>query len=72
MTPTAGPGATVAEAAERVRAECLDAAISAYEDAGLRGLCAEGRWEAAIGAVRRLDLAPALLDSCGGDPHASR
>ena len=43
-------------AAETVRAACLDAAIEAYEDAGIRGLCAEGRWEAAVAAIRQLDL----------------
>ena len=42
--------------AERVRAACLEAASRAYEDAGIRGLCAEGRWEAAVDAMRRLDL----------------
>lgn len=30
--------------------------LEAYEDAGVRGLCAEGRWEVAIDAMRRLDL----------------
>jgi hypothetical protein len=41
---------------ETVRAACLDAAIRAYEDAGIRGLCADGRWEAALAAIRQLDL----------------
>ncbi len=45
-----------AAAAERMRAACLDAALRAYEDAGIQGLCAEGRWEAAVAAVRRLDI----------------
>jgi hypothetical protein len=44
------------EALERVRRACVEAAQRAYEDAGLRGLCAEGRWEAAIDAMRALDL----------------
>jgi hypothetical protein len=44
------------EALERIRRACLEAAQRAYEDAGLRGLCAEGRWEAAIDAMRVLDL----------------
>ena len=48
-------------AAESVRAACLDAAIEAYEDAGIRGLCVEGRWEAAVAAIRQLDLS-AVLD----------
>lgn len=42
--------------AEAVRAACLAAAREAYEDAGLRGLCAEGRWEAATGAIAACDL----------------
>lgn len=42
--------------AEVVRAACLKAATEAYEDAGIRGLCEEGRWEAAAGALQSLDL----------------
>jgi nucleotide-binding universal stress UspA family protein len=45
---------------ERVRAACLDATLVAYEDAGIRGLCAEGRWEAAVAAIRHLDLSSVL------------
>lgn len=48
---------SIDEVAEAVRTACLRAAEAAYEDAGVQGLCAEGRWEAAIGAIRRLDLA---------------
>lgn len=35
----------------------LDLLLDAYEDAGLQGLCGEGRWEAAVGAVRAVDAA---------------
>ena len=42
--------------AETVRAACLDAARQAYEDAGILGLCADGRWEAALSAIRQMDL----------------
>jgi hypothetical protein len=42
--------------AEAVRAACERAAISAYEAAGIRGLCEEGRWEAAVGALQSIDL----------------
>jgi hypothetical protein len=52
-----------AEAAELVRAACLEAAEAAYEDAGIRGLCAEGRWEAAVGALQRLDVTALLRDA---------
>lgn len=40
-----------------LRQACLQAAADAYEDAGLRGLCAEGRWECALDAMRAVDLA---------------
>ena len=42
--------------ADSVRESCIKAAIRAYEDAGISGLCAEGRWELAIQAMRRLDV----------------
>jgi hypothetical protein len=44
------------ELAEAVRAACVAAAERAYEDGGVRGLCAEGRWELAVDAMRDLDL----------------
>lgn len=50
------------EALERVRRACLEAAQRAYEDAGLRGICAEGRWEAAVDAMRALDLRTIAAD----------
>ncbi len=42
--------------AEAVREACIDAAVQAHLDAGFAGLCAEGRWEAAVDAIRSLDL----------------
>lgn len=64
---------TPEELAEAVRGACLEAARGAYEDAGLSGLCAEGRWELALEAIRGLDLEPlarrlhstSAWDSCG-------
>jgi hypothetical protein len=56
--------------AERVRAACIEAALQAYEDAGLQGLCAEGRWEVAVGAMRTLDLQ--TLIQADADDSASR
>ena len=35
-------------------------ALDAYEDAGIRGLCTEGRWEAAVDAMRLLDTSVLL------------
>jgi hypothetical protein len=48
--------------AKRIRAACLEAVLQAYEDAGMQGLCAEGRWEAAISALKTVDLAPLLRE----------
>jgi len=42
--------------AEAVRAACFDAATKSYEQASISGLCGEGAWEAARGAIRTLDL----------------
>jgi hypothetical protein len=39
------------ELAEAVKAECKRAVQAAYEDAGAAGLCDEGRFEAALGAI---------------------
>ena len=44
--------------AEVVREACMRAALEAYESAGISGLCAEGRWELAVQAIRILDLEP--------------
>jgi hypothetical protein len=46
--------------AKRIREKCVEAILQAYEDAGIQGLCAEGRWETAVGALRTLDLMPVL------------
>jgi hypothetical protein len=42
--------------AERVREACLEAALGGYENASISGLCREGAWEAAISAIRMVDL----------------
>jgi hypothetical protein len=42
--------------AKRIRDACLEAVLQEYENAGVQGLCAEGRLEAAVGALRTLDL----------------
>ena len=47
--------------AEAVRAACLQAALDAYEQGGLAGMCAEGRWEMATDAIRALKLEELML-----------
>ncbi len=54
--------------AEVVRSACLKAAADAYEDAGLQGLCAEGRFERALDAVRELDLARVVAEALAPAP----
>lgn len=46
--------------AEVVREACMRAALEVYESAGISGLCAEGRWELAVQAIRVLDLEPLI------------
>lgn len=49
-----------AAVAEATRAACLEAMIRAYEEGGLSGLCAEGRWDLAVDAVKSLNLLEVL------------
>jgi hypothetical protein len=46
--------------AEAVRDACVRAALDGYEQAGMSGLCAEGRWEMAVDSMSSLDLAAVL------------
>jgi glutamate formiminotransferase/formiminotetrahydrofolate cyclodeaminase len=43
--------------AEAMRDALIQAGLAAYEDAGFSGLCHEGRWEAAVAAMRGVDVA---------------
>jgi len=42
--------------AEIAKEACIQAALRGYESASISGLCREGAWEAAISAIRMLDL----------------
>lgn len=46
--------------AEAVRKACVEAALTAYEDAAMSGLCHEGAWECAVDAMRSLDVAAVI------------
>lgn len=54
--------------AEAVREACRLAVAEAWEDAGVQGLCVEGRCEVAIGAIERLDLGAIVERALGADP----
>lgn len=42
--------------AKAVRDGCYSAAITAYEDASIDGLCHDGAWECALEAMRSIDF----------------
>jgi len=57
MDPAAdGRPEEVRAIAEAVRAQLIAAALDAWEQAGLAGLCHDGRFEFLIGALRRAPL----------------
>lgn len=53
--------------AEAVRDACINAAKAGYENAAMAGLCHDGAWEAAIGAIEMLDM-DAVIDEAVGSP----
>ena len=44
------------EISQKVIDECRDTLIAAYESAGAKGLCDEGRWEVALDSFRTIDV----------------
>ncbi|HSH44055.1 MAG TPA: hypothetical protein VK973_18165 [Arenicellales bacterium] len=44
------------EFARQVREQCINTAVQAYENASISGLCGEGAFEAAISAIRMMDI----------------
>ena len=43
--------------AQAVREACVEAAVAGYQNAAMSGLCHEGAWEAAVSAIRMVDVA---------------
>jgi hypothetical protein len=41
---------------EQIRTICIQSAIEAYEEAGVKGLCQEGRWALAVDAMKHVNL----------------
>ena len=56
--------------AETVRTACLEAALHAYEDAGISGLCEEGRWECAVQAIKGVNLSALVKQAGSPDRNA--
>ncbi len=55
--------------AEAVREALRTAAGQAYEEGGLSGLCAEGRWELALDALGATDLRPVIRRALAPEPR---
>lgn len=70
-SPGPAPHPDLSALAEAIRRALLQAGEAAYEDAGIQGLCAEGRWEAAVAAMRAVDAASIARDAASADPHPS-
>lgn len=49
------PDEAALKAVQAMQQACVDAALSAWEEAGMSGLCAEGRWELAVQRMREID-----------------
>ena len=49
-----------------VKDACIRAALEGYESAAMSGLCCEGAWEAAISAMRMLDLDSVIKEGLTG------
>jgi hypothetical protein len=54
--------------AERIRHALIEAAQAAHTDAGIRGLCCEGAWEAVVSTLRGVDLAAIVAERTGRAP----
>jgi hypothetical protein len=54
--------------ASAIRNTCVQAALDGYERAQIAGLCQEGAWEAAVDAIRMLNLRAILQATTGDQP----
>lgn len=57
--------------AETIRRACLQAALEAYEQARMDGLCAEGALEIALDAIRRLDVGRLVVKQLNQEKETS-
>jgi hypothetical protein len=51
--------------AEKIRTALVEQALMAFEDAAVQGLCCDGAWEAAVSAMRHVDLRPLVQRAAG-------
>jgi len=60
------------ELARQVREQCIQTALSAYENASISGLCAEGAFEAAVSAMRMIDVDALAEEAADADENPVR
>jgi hypothetical protein len=56
------PSLPEVDLATAIRDACVQAAVAAYEDAAMSGLCHEGAWECAVDAIRSLNIERLLAE----------
>ena len=69
MSESGNPENATRELVEAIRQACIQTALDAYEQGGLAGLCAEGRWEMAIDALRTIKVESLLSQSASTIPE---
>lgn len=62
MSKQANSAAEREQLAEAVRNRCVQELLQAWEEAGISGLCGDGRWEVALGRLRTLTGQDLLSD----------
>lgn len=62
MSKQANSAAEHEQLAEAVRNRCVQELLQAWEEAGISGLCGDGRWEVALGRLRTLTGQDLLSD----------
>lgn len=69
--PPAAEAERLAALARAVHAACVRAIIDGREEAGLAGLCGDGRWELALDRLRTLNLEPLVRAALTPTPPAA-
>lgn len=60
-----------ARLAAAIRRACIEVLLDAHEDAGFQGLCAEGRFEAAVDRLRAISIDALLERADDGSPESA-
>lgn len=72
MTSDDGKATDVTRVFKHVQQACRQAAVEAFEDAQIRGLCAEGAFEAAMQAIDQLKVDHLNLQQIQSDTNKNK